>query len=198
MDDDILERRQAALQAEGAQVLARLDLLAVLSRIGLPVIVGSFALGLMVWRDIDIEVYCDEISAGKVFDTMRPIVGVPGVYRLTFHDWSGPRADPSVPSGYYWGVRYEESPIEEWKFDIWLVSQETTRRTGRELVETLPAELTPETRCAILQLKTTWYALPTYRHQVLSVDIYDAVLRHGVRTPDEFDDYLRLRGKPAR
>ena len=32
-----------------------------------------------------------------------------------------------------------------------------------------------------------WHRLPAYRHRVLSVDIYDAVLEQGVRTPAEFD-----------
>jgi hypothetical protein len=198
MHDDILLRRQAALHAEGEEVLAQLNLMQVLSKIGRPEIVGSFALGLMVWRDIDVEVYCDEVSAARVFDAIRPIIDVPGVYRLTFHDFSGPRADPSVPDGYYWGVRYHRPGEEEWKLDIWLISAGTMHRMGRELVRTLPAQLTSETRMAILQLKTTWYALPTYRREVLSVDVYDAVLNHGVRTPDEFDTYLRLRGKPTR
>ena len=43
-----------------------------------------------------------------------------------------------------------------------------------------------------------WHRLPAYRHRVLSVDIYDAVLEQGVRTPAEFDVYLVARGKPAR
>jgi hypothetical protein len=43
-----------------------------------------------------------------------------------------------------------------------------------------------------------WCHLPTYRSQVYSVDIYDAVLEHGIRTPAEFDVYLANRGKPAR
>jgi len=40
--------------------------------------------------------------------------------------------------------------------------------------------------------------LPTYPYEVGGTDIYDAVLEYGVRTPDEFDAYLRKRGLPAR
>jgi hypothetical protein len=43
-----------------------------------------------------------------------------------------------------------------------------------------------------------WCRLPTYRNQVYSVEIYDAVLAHHVRTPTEFDVYLIEHGKPAR
>ncbi len=50
----------------------------------------------------------------------------------------------------------------------------------------------------ILWLKDIWYRLPAYRDQVYSVDIYDAVMAHGVRTPTMFDAYLAARGKPTR
>ena len=43
-----------------------------------------------------------------------------------------------------------------------------------------------------------WHRLPTFPYQVGGTDIYDAVVEHGVRTLEEFDDYLRERGMPAR
>ena len=59
-------------------------------------------------------------------------------------------------------------------------------------------KLTPETRLIILRIKDMWWKHPSYRQEVSSVDIYDAVLQHGVRTLDEFDQYLVERGKPIR
>jgi hypothetical protein len=56
-------------------------------------------------------------------------------------------------------------------------------------METLPPRLTPEARLAILRIKEARHGLegdarvPSYR-------IYEAVLDHGVRTPDEFRRYL--------
>jgi hypothetical protein len=55
-----------------------------------------------------------------------------------------------------------------------------------------------ETRICILWLKDVWHRLPEYPYEVGGTDIYDAVLEHGVRGPDEFDAYLRQRGMPAR
>lgn len=57
------------------------------------------------------------------------------------------------------------------------------------------ARLTPETRLTILRLKSIWHVSPSYRDTVTSVDIYDAVLDHGVVTKEEFDEYLRGAGK---
>ena len=59
-------------------------------------------------------------------------------------------------------------------------------------------KLTSDTRLAILRIKDVWWKQPSYRQEVSSVDIYDAVLLHGVCTLDEFDQYLVERGKPNR
>lgn len=63
------------------------------------------------------------------------------------------------------------------------------------LLERCARELTPETRLAILRIKDIWHRHPTYRHTVLGVDVYTAVLNHGVRSPDAFAAYLHERGK---
>ena len=39
-----------------------------------------------------------------------------------------------------------------------------------------------------------WQRVSSYPDQVSGMDIYDAVLEHSVRTPDQFDSYLRRRG----
>jgi len=55
--------------------------------------------------------------------------------------------------------------------------------------------LTPETRLAILRLKSLWCHSPSYRDTVTSMDIYEAVLDHGIERPQEVESYLRRAGK---
>jgi hypothetical protein len=196
--DAELVRRQAALQAEARGVLDALDLPNMLCGTGEPVIVGSFALGLMVWRDIDIEVHCSALNPEIAFEVARRLASVPGVYQMNYRDWTGARTIPELPEGYYWGIRYQLPGAGEWKLDIWLLPAGTTHRTGAPFVESLRDTLTPEKRLTILRLKHIWSRLPSYREEVLSTDIYDAVLSCGVRTPEELDDYLRERGMPGR
>ena len=69
---ELLER-QAHLQAESRALLADLDLMTMLRSAGHPVQIGSSVLGLMVWRDIDIQVYCDPVSADLAFETLRQL-----------------------------------------------------------------------------------------------------------------------------
>ena len=67
-----------------------------------------------------------------------------------------------------------------------------------ELLAELELILTPETRLAILWIKDLWHRLPVYPYTVGGFEVYDAVLNHGVRTPVDFDYFLRQRGLPGR
>lgn len=117
---------------------------------------------------------------------------------MNFRDWTGTRAVPALPTGYYWGLRCQPEHAKEWKIDVWMLPADTRQRTGGALTESLRTNLSEEARIAILRLQDIWCRLPAYRDRVVSTDIYDAVLKHGVRTPDELDAYLRRHGKPDR
>ena len=54
-DEDLLAR-PAALQEEARQVLADLDLAALVADIGPLLLAGSFVSGLMCWRELDVMV----------------------------------------------------------------------------------------------------------------------------------------------
>lgn len=191
-----LLRRQDALQSEARRVLDDLDLMAALIAAGQPVQIGSSVLGLMVWRDIDIHVYCDQVSADLAFETMRPLVSHPRITKLRYANWSGPLATNTLPDGYYWGARYRSDAGDEWKIDVWFLLEDAPR-PEHAYAERIKAQLTPEARLAILWIKDLWHRLPSYRDTVVSLDIYDAVLNHGVRTPAAFEAYLVARGKPG-
>ena len=54
-DEDLLAQ-QTALQEEARQVLAELDLAALVADIGPLLLAGSFVSGLMCWRELDVMV----------------------------------------------------------------------------------------------------------------------------------------------
>ena len=197
-DADLLAR-QDALQAEARAVLADLDLIRLLEAVGRPVVVGSATLGLMVWRDIDFNVMCADLDVDRVFAAVRPLASHPCIKRLRYMNERGPFNDTGrpEPEGYYWGVHYFTGGTnagDHWKIDLWFLP-EGSPRPELALIERCARELTPETRLAILRIKDVWCERPAYRHTVLSVDIYDVLLDHGVRTPAEFAAYLREHGK---
>lgn len=193
-----LLQRQDRLQAEAKMVLEDLELFRLLSQLGPPVLLGSVALGLMVWPDIDVTIACPGLTIDQALETMRPVYIHPRIKRVRYRNEVG-SFNPTgleLHDRFYFGVYYHASTETEWKIDVsfWTSVGEHPEPFHEVIVK----QLTEETRLAILWIKDVWYRLPTYRFQVYSVDIYDAVLSHGVRTPTEFDEYLMKRGKPAR
>ncbi len=200
-----LLRRQEELQAEAKQVIADLDLLGVLNRVGRVRLIGSFVTGLMVWRDLDLQVLSPDLGAAGAWDVVRSIVAHPRVYEVRYINQSGSSSfsGDTRDSRYYFQVYYRTDPGHDWKLDISFWLADDPREDEAAYLETLVGRLDPEARLAILWIKSLWVESPqrrdpAYGREVSSVDIYDAVLEHGVRTPEGFDAYLTARSKPTR
>jgi hypothetical protein len=190
---ELLER-QDTLQAEAWRTLAALDLEAALAPIGLMEVIGSLATGLMVWRDIDLLVIAPGLSTSVAHEAMARYFGHPKIGAIRYrYDYAAqnPANDPN-DDRYYYALFYQGAGGHEWKIDIsiWIADPPHVERLPSS---SLIARLNDETRLAILWIKDQWFARPEYRVTVYSVDIYDAVLDHGVRTPEEFAAYLRER-----
>ena len=177
-----LSARQDQLQAEAARVVADLDLLVLLGRLGRVRVIGSAASGLMVWRDLDISVYTSA-SRGEVADVVRDLVAHPEVDDLHF---VGPHTPSGLPKDqrYYAVVHHRD-----WKIDLSLWTS-TGPSGGFSDADALRERLDDETRLAILTIKDHWCRLDEYPDVVSGVDVYDAVLNHGVRTVEEFRAHL--------
>ena len=191
--------RQKALQYQAAAVLHDLNLLAELSQVGTPQQIGSCASGLMVWRDIDCNVVSPCLSIHDAFETVRRLATHPRISKVRYMNEGGrfnPTGEPR-DERYYFALFYAPDEGEEWKIDIsfWL---NDLPRSEIEDLQNMQKQLTPESRLTILWLKDVWHRLPEYRTHVCSMDIYDAVLKHKVRSPAGFDQYLAERGKPTR
>ncbi|HEY7032937.1 MAG TPA: hypothetical protein VH482_16450 [Thermomicrobiales bacterium] len=194
-----LVRRADALQAEASRVVAELDLGTLLGRLGIFEQVGSSVTGLMVWRDIDLGARCRELTLDRAWDALRPLLVNPHVIAVDYHDETGGRSPSGLASDqrYSYVVRYEAAPGEEWRLDISLWLSDAPRNQLAQ-AEAIRRRLSEETRLAILWIKDVWRQLPVYPSEVGGVEVYDAVLEHGVRTPEEFEGYLRERGLPGR
>jgi hypothetical protein len=201
-----LLQRQDALQDEAREVVNALDLLILLGRAGQVVPNGSAVAGLMVWRDLDFSVLSPGLSRTAAFELLLPLVAHPDVTQVRYLNQAERFTYEAKPENarYYFTVYYKAQspsaepaavPPSEWKLDIsfWL----DATRDEAAYTELLMQRLTDETRLAILWIKDIWHTSPLYRTQVGSTDIYTAVLDHGVRTPAEFDAYLRSRGTPT-
>ncbi len=179
------------LEAAAAAVRADLRLDDVLGELGEPHLVGSAALGLMVWPDLDMTVVCEALDVVALHRAAVDLVSHPRVRQLTFRNesvlWN---SHPEMyPDGIYWGIDYRDGHLT-WNIDVWFVS-DADRQPDLRHVRELAGRLTSETRSAILDIKRAWVTRPEYGKTVRSFDIYMAVLDQGIRTAKEFERYLR-------
>lgn len=194
--DEQLLQRQRLLQEEARSVLKELNLIELLSAGGIVRQTGSSVLGLMVWRDIDLAVSSPGLSIERAFQIMHSLLTHPRVKHVRYFHQSDDFKVTGLDERYFFMVFYEGYEQAEWKVDISFWLGEGIH--SEPVHEAIEQQLTPATRLTILRIKDAWYQLPTYRSEVYSTDIYDAVLQHGVRALDQFDQYLAERGKPTR
>ncbi|MBS0681687.1 hypothetical protein, partial [Enterococcus faecalis] len=61
-EQEELLARQLQLQAEADEIAEEMHIMQLLASAGTPIKVGSAALGLMAWRDLDITVVCTKLN----------------------------------------------------------------------------------------------------------------------------------------
>jgi hypothetical protein len=185
--------RQAALQAEAAELLAGLELAGLVADIG-PLLAGSVVSGLMTWREIDVMLLAGPgFTPGDVLRLLARIVAQVPVTALEYRDERGPRSPTSqrrderyhVPMTVPWAGA-------DWRLDLTLWLHDPHHNVTR-WHEELRERITAQQRAAVLRIKDEWHRRPEYPDQVGGLDIYTAVLDDGVATPAEFAAWLARR-----
>jgi len=159
-------------------------LLELLSRYGELHIVGSYALRLMTWRDLDLHLVQEQLDLKTFFGLGGEIAALLQPHRMHFRDESLV-GTPSLPRGLYWGVYLGDERAGAWKIDVWETNRqdfELVRRFGQGIA----SRLTDENRAAILTIKAACWTHPQYRRGFTSADVYAAVLDRGVRDVEGF------------
>jgi hypothetical protein len=184
-----------SLQAEARDVLNELARFGLFDGVGAPLLTGSYVSALMCWRDLDIGLLAGaDFSPHDVMRLLQRAVELPGVVGFEYHDERGPRC----PTGRVRDERYHV-PITllrqnaRWRIDltVWLHDPHANVTAWHE---SLRDSITDEQRSAVLRIKDVWHRLPTYPNQISGLDIYTAVIEHGVRSPEQFAAWLAGQG----
>jgi hypothetical protein len=152
-------------------------------------LVGSYALRLMTWRDLDIHLVTEDCDIRSFFKLGSEIAALLQPHRMHFRDEIRSRT-PGLPAGWYWGVYLGDERAGAWKIDVWQTGRgefEPVRRFG----EAIASRLDEQSREIILAIKATCWRHPEYRRGFTSSDVYTAVLDRGVRDVGEFWEDLR-------
>ncbi len=176
------------LQQQAFGILKAINLVQYLSKYGQPRIVGSVALGLMTWRDIDIDLEVEGDQKEEDFwDTAKYLLALEKVTLITLVD-NRQLIEKNRPPSMYIGGRYHAVDESKWKIDIRFVSEQ--HAIAQKYINTISSKLTEDRRKAILRIKNVVAQDPRYRKEISSVDIYEAVIDNGVIDFDGFKEQL--------
>lgn len=190
--------QQDQLQKEAYKVLEHLQLISTLKKYGEPKIIGSLDLGLMTWKDIDIEVVTQKLDKESLGEIAQYLISKMGT-RIDLGIIDNTRkGNNGLPDGFYLGIKfyskYEYHKEKEfWKIDLWFVEKQNAQ--GRIKTEQIKEKLTPEKTAIILEIKNEVAQNPKYRKEIFSMDIYNAVLGEQVKDLEGFKIYLKNFGK---
>lgn len=185
-DDDLLIK-EAELHAEAERLLAS-GLRTVLDSYGDVHVVGSYALRLMVWRDLDIHIVRSDFHPRGFFDLGGKLAELLKPAKMHYRDEFVMRT-PDLPRGLYWGVYLGDERKGAWKIDIWASDEKGFQAATRHDAWLRPA-LTDEVRKNILRVKSAVWTDPRYRKSFSSLDVYRAVIERGVQDTEGFFAYL--------
>ena len=196
-DEDLLAR-QSMLQDEAREVLAELDLAALVAGIGPLEVTGSFVSGLMCWRELDVMVLAGrDFPPPDVMSLLARIVRRTGVTGIEYRDERGPRCVTGQTRDERYHVTLTvEHAARRWQIDLTLWLHDLHQNVTR-WHEELREHITAEQRIAVLRIKDDWHRRPAYPHQVGGLEICTAVMDGGIRTPDQFATWLAQHGLPV-
>ncbi len=156
---------------------------------------GSYALDLMTWNDIDMQVVVksgiDAIEAlGKLFNHIINDPDFIEAQMIHFRD----DYKPKMPRGVYLGIKMDCPDLGGlWKLDIWSLAKPDFEK-NRVLIETLKSKLDPENKALILKLKHEIMAGSTRVPQMASHFLYQAILLDGIKDKKALYKYLAAQG----
>lgn len=125
------EALAAELAQEATELLDR-GLHAVLAEYGQVEAVGSYALGLMAWRDLDLYVVRDDLERDGFFRVGAGLRALLSPVKMSYRDELLART-PGLPAGLYWGIYLGDERAGAWKVDVWGVDEaiyESARRSA--------------------------------------------------------------------
>ena len=192
---------QDALRAEAEDVYRDLRLDEVLTDVGTPTVVGSTALGVMVRRDLDVDVVCprlDAAVAASVAGVGARLATHERVRVVTFRNDCGVwnQEPEAYPDGLYLGVECRTPAGAVWNLDIWFLD-EPHRQPSTTHLTTLRPRLTDENRAAIIEIKQALAGRLEYGTTIRSFDVYRAVLDEGVRDSAGFETWVARERKTS-
>lgn len=190
MGNDV-EALAAELEREADELLEG-GLRDLLSTYGRVEPMGSYVLGLMVWRDLDVHVVRDDVDRAAFFELGAKLRELLAPQKMSYRDELAAHT-PGLPAGLYWGMYLGDERAGAWEIDVWAVDERQHSAARDRTTELARRLAVPDLRDA-LRLKGAVWRHPGYRSAFSSQDVYEAVLELGITETEAFGALMRERG----
>jgi len=165
------------------EFLYKFGLLNKLKEYGEPHIVGSYCMDMMAWNDLDIYILNENMSLELFHELSQYIIST---YK-PFWYLAKQEADDNGKTVWFHGF---ETTItgEVWNFDLWFLGEEEILKAKNYYTGiNEKTSKNPALKETIMSIKQELIKRNQYEYgQYTSIDVYKAVLEHGVKTIDEF------------
>ena len=169
------------------RILYEFGLFDELKKIGVPHVIGSYRMDMMVNNDLDIDVENDEMSLEKLYDLTAFVL-------KTFHPvWYEAKEEVNNEGVTVWFHGFEFQ-IEEDLFnvDVWFFNRATIMKV-ENYCDKIASQSTTEQKAVIISLKHELISRGLYRFdKYTSMHVYEAVLEKHVTDIDGLLNLYRL------
>lgn len=184
-----------ALQLQADAVLNRLQLPSLVEEIGKLYFTGSYALKLMTWNDIDMQIALKDglTPSTALMRLLDAFVHANHFVKAQIINFSG-EYKPHWPRGYCLCLKMNFPDLGGiWKFDVWVLEKNDLEK-NQALVQKLKNALTEETRILILQMKNELMKQSGRVPKMGSHWLYQAILIQDLREKTVILDFLKEKG----
>lgn len=195
MNLEEIKKRSQVLQQEADELVNKLNLIELLSRLGEVKRVGSSVTGLLLSEDIDFKVYTEHPSGSDAATLANELLsgGMP-VTGIEVNDFDKDKRSYYKLTGVYVGLTILTS--RRWNVDVIIRKESETPNDEREL-DDLMRNMSAEQRDAILLLKShlmeqkRYGGLPKHPAIFTGADVYKAVFKVGAKNIKQLEEYWK-------
>lgn len=192
-----LEETSAVIRAQAESLLVEKGIASLLQSTGTLHFAGSYALNLMTWRDLDLQLDPKEgLDPTAIYMFLLSALSAdPQLHEAKFFRFLGDYK-PHYLRGHAFQFVFDTPSLGGiWKLDVWVLPSAEIESNQSYLAQ-LNERLTPETRALILKLKTELMQATGQVPKGGSRHLYEAVLMENLRDRAAIFDYLKRHKVP--
>ena len=177
----IMDNARRKKQAD--KFLYKFGLLDKLKEYGEPHIVGSYCMNMMAWNDLDIYILNENMSLEKLYELSRHIISTYKPF------WYEAKQETGEDGKTVWFHGFETTITGEvWNVDLWFFGESEIAKAKKYYADiNEKTSKNPALKKIVISIKQRLIKRGQYGYgQYTSVDVYEAVIEHGVKRIDEF------------